>query len=276
MTLENIKEYCKRIVEILGKKIKANKKTTIEVADDKGNTVSKPSEEAAVLERTYSGYGLDISFYEETDDYLAVFFNDELVFNTVGDNYDADKYDKLSSVLMKLKNDDDTFASECFVNGEWENLLKRISDNAETIKEKMKQAATITKLIQEDIAARNSLMARYMPFRHPNEQHFYIDNEVYVDLIGESCRVFKVKMVRKFLRNEPHFSAEDCVFDASTGLFIPGDWEKHIEEILSKEWKRLKIKPEDLRKKLEPETETVSSEPIKSVDDYMAELDKII
>lgn len=274
MTEELIIEYANKCVNVLGRKVKANR--IIRSTDE--NNKPKIDKEEIVFERTFEKFGFELSFLEENDVHLAIFFEGELVFNTVADAYKVDDYDCSSPILRKLFDEDDNPAGRCFIHGEWEDLLKKIADNAKKLKEVLEKLTAETKKLHQVIAYKNELMVKHLPFRNFGNRHFYQDNEYHVECVNGMTRVYPIEL-SGFLAKKVDF--KDCVFDASINYYAPGPWEQHIEAILNKEVAKMKkdkdFDPVTLKSNSETQAEAVQSQiEKKSAMDYMDEIDSLI
>ena len=282
LTEDRVREICNIVIDIFGKKIKGNRK--IRFTDEDGNLHENKQE--ILFERTYQEYGFDISFLEETDAYLCIFHNDELVFNTVGDAYKKDDYDLTSPTLMQLFDEDDNVAATCFEHGDWEDLLEYIANHAEEIKESRERLAKQTKEILENIKRKNDLMAVHIPFRPYANKSYYEDNKIHIDNNAGSIRVCLVEEERKFLSVKRDLV--DVVFDYAESYYKPGDWEYYVQAMIDAHID--KITPSCLAKGIDPvtmisfreleankkKTTKKDGKTYKSVEAYMDDINKLI
>ena len=283
LTEDRIKECANVCIDVFGKKIKANRK--IVTKDDEGKT--HIAKEEIILERVYQDYGFELAYLEDTDAYLCIFFNDELVFNTVGDAYKEDDYDSSSPTLLKLFNEFDEPSANCFIHGEWEELLEYIADNAEAIKVAKKIMAEETKKFLEIIARKNDLMVKHIPFRNFAGRRYFEDSVVHIENHDGAITVYSIEEERHFLMIRRNL--KDCVFCFSESFYQPGTWEKHVERLIDTNIDKIRnncedcgIDPVTLRYKKDIEAEEQAKikperkKQYKSAGDYIKEISKII
>ena len=150
MKLLTFKKLANELIEVLGKNVNGHR--VIPVYED--GKVVRVDKEEELFERIYDGYGFKMSFLGESQDRLAVYFNDKLVYNSVGSAYCLSQHDRISPTLILLipekertGKDARSSAPDTYIRGDWEELLLFLSQNAEKIKRKNKQLAEETERI---------------------------------------------------------------------------------------------------------------------------------
>ena len=272
LTEQKVIEYSNKCIDVLGRKIYANRIIRFTNKDGKPDIDKK----AILFERTFEDYDLEISFLGENDVHLAIFFGGELVFNTVGDAYKKEEYDCSSPVFQKLYDSDGHCAENCFEHGDWEELLEYVADNAERIKKALDAFSAETKKLMKKIARRNELMVNHLPFRHFGNRHFYQDDVVHVELINGSTKVYTLKVSGLF---KTKVDFKDCVFDAIENTYKTGPWEKHIETIINKQIEKVNnsnYDPVSLKSKAEMQAQKKKKVEKKSAKEHISEINEII
>ena len=237
MTREEILGYAKDIVEEFGRETNATK--YIPKLNEEG-VVDGRTEIKVILDRNVSYlFGFDIAFFEESDDLAAIWFCEELVFNTLGDEYDPDMYDVQSVLLMKIVDDE---SGEVFVHGEWENALRDIAVNRRKINRRLRAEMKETEETNAWIEDLNSRMLKFLPFKYHERElgdlalRDYTDELVYVvgDLENrDSLKVYLWLSPKPGWFSRAGNRQKELVFDYSNLWYSrKGQWLSHIERIM--------------------------------------------
>lgn len=223
----NVEKIANGVIEVLGKKVNGHR--VIPVYED--GKVVRVDKEKELFERTYDGYGFKMSFLGDSQDKLAVYFNDQLVYNSVGSAYCPSQHDRISPTLILLipekeRVDKDVRSStpDTYIRGDWEDLLLFLSQNAEKIKEKNKQLAEETEKINLHKKELNESMLKHLPFKTSFDgSKRYKDSMIVVEG-GEALKVY---------------SGGAVVFDYVSGLYKPGDWEDRVKRLVEEDIKKI-------------------------------------
>lgn len=239
MEKEKILEYANTVVKELGKSYKGKR------------TLPVPSEEAdnnvkCVVYRGYDGFGFEIAFLEESEDICAICFDSKLVFSTVCDKYDPDRFDCKISLFESISDSSSKNYAPgyVYIHGAWEDALEKIALNTKKIKQKLAEEQRRTEESLKAINKLNSDMLKYLNFKYLKTDcpgiylRMYMDSEVCVKSLDEDnlCKL-EVYLVSKKSFFKPA-ELSKLVFSANEHFFEKGPWYEHILALIQKEKER--------------------------------------
>ena len=249
-----ILRYANNIVSSLGKNVKGKKK--LRIRDGAGLLIEERyTEEEFVIERTYDDFGFKISFLEESDTACAIWFANEIVFNTVL-AYDAGLKSKY---LTKLRDDlrwatffETADYEEVFSHGEWEDALKALSDNTALVKERIFKCRKETEAVLEWMRDFNLEMLKHIPFRYYRRDVMFDDLREYKD---------KKVIIKGDPDNQDYLNVwvleggkGKKVFDYQAVKYINGAWIDHVKAVMDAEKKKPKFLKQSRKYHFDSET----------------------
>ena len=250
----------KREKACFGKKVEGHKK---ESEEDSGKKVT-------IARHLEGAFGLEIAFVGEDRKHCAIWCDNELVFNNVGDLYRSKDYDRRSTLLMRLVGDSEDGVSnegDVFLPGEWKSLLKDMAEKIEDIIKAHKNALDKAEKEQERRKELNDKMSKFLPFKYRGGNRLYRKGKIEVFGGVQSnnlCVYYDGKEVFNFL--------------AGISKWDPA-WEGPINEKIKKEQDSIKEKAErygyDYRT-LEKKTDTSTSVKESKATNHKSDLDDFL
>ena len=230
-------EKAKNIVNTLGKK-KWGIKSILQKGDD--GLATKEEKITCVTESAYDGYGIEIVFLEDCNDSknLAIWYDQKLVFNTIGNKYckrnyhnsDRDAYSLLNRLVPNGEDTSSDMAISSNIN--WEERFSKIANNLIKIKGEAERRLKLAKKREDDLADFNNRMLKFLKFKYgigPNEPECYYYDKARTFCVYSNRSAPDSLIVYEFIDK----NGGRAVFDLERGIYQKdNECIKRVEEII--------------------------------------------
>lgn len=228
----------KRILDVGGKKVTATKKLPVY----QNGIVFRYDTIDVILEIDYSGFGLEIVQFEESD-YYAIWFNGELVFDNIKDRFNPLLYGRQSNLMGRLVDSHTGLSkkADTYIPGEWETVLTSLSKNIKRIADKRKLIDAETEKNRKWLKNFHEAINLYIPFRYGHADPGFEPKKSWHDdvvhIVGKGEDMLKIYIYtgeKKFLKKQD----EVLVYDYTSSFLKKGTWQKHLEGIIEAKRKK--------------------------------------